>query len=78
MKKERPIKMTFRPTRKEIETELNGGKPLSNYHYRLVRKFIKRFDGDNTLLLSQLNFYDLLTENMSPDILPPKEIKELL
>ncbi len=53
MKKERPIKLTFRITRQEVEQKLNQGKPLSDYHYRWIRKYIKSWNGDNRIVWNQ-------------------------
>ena len=79
MKKERPIKLTFRITRQEVEQELNQGKPLSDYHYRWIRKYIKSWDGNNNLVWSQkIGLWWKLTDSEDGRILKPKEIKEML
>ena len=80
MKKERPIKLTFRITRQEVEQELNQGKPLSDYHYRWIRKYIKSWNGDNRIVWNQeIGLWWNLTDEFEDDrILKPKEIKEML
>ena len=80
MKKERPIKLTFRITRQEVEQELNQGKPLSDYHYRWIRKYIKSWDGNNRLIWTQeCGLWWFLSDDLDGGrILKPKEIKERL
>ena len=83
--KERPIKLTFRITRKEIEELLFGrenSQPLSNYHYRAIRKLIKSFDGVNEILYGDFGgFFHYLTEDETDGgyrVLKPKEILDWL
>ena len=81
MKKERPIKLTFRITRQEVEQKLNQGKPLSDYHYRWIRKYIKSWNGINNLVWTQEVSLDWRLTEEDDDgwrIKTPKEIKEMI